>query len=42
MEIIAAPFGGMKQSGTDLEHGVETLEEFWEVKHIFIDYCYRN
>ena len=42
MENIAAPFGGMKQSGTDLEHGIEALEEFREVKHIFIDYGYRN
>ena len=38
MENIAAPFGGMKQSGIGREHGVEALEEFREAKHIFIDY----
>ena len=42
MENIAAPFGGMKQSGIGREHGIEALEEFREVKHIFIDYDYRN
>ena len=40
MENIATPFGGMKQSRIDREHGIETLEEFREVKHIFIDYGY--
>ncbi len=38
MENIAAPFGGMKQSGIGREHGVEALEEFREAKHIYIDY----
>jgi betaine-aldehyde dehydrogenase len=38
MENIAAPFGGMKQSGIGREHGIEALEEFRESKHIFIDY----
>jgi phenylacetaldehyde dehydrogenase len=38
MENIAAPFGGMKQSGVGREHGVEALREFQEAKHIFIDY----
>ena len=38
MENIAAPFGGMKQSGIGREHGIEALEEFREAKHIFIDY----
>ena len=38
MENIAAPFGGMKQSGIGREHGIEALEEFRETKHIFIDY----
>jgi len=38
MENIAAPFGGMKQSGIGREHGTEALEEFREAKHIYIDY----
>ena len=38
MENIAAPFGGMKQSGIGREHGVEALDEFREAKHIYIDY----
>jgi len=38
MENIAAPFGGMKQSGIGREHGIEALEEFREAKHIYIDY----
>tara|TARA_B100001250_G_scaffold237280_1_gene203885 strand:- start:1531 stop:3006 length:1476 start_codon:yes stop_codon:yes gene_type:complete len=38
MENIAAPFGGMKQSGIGREHGTEALEEFRQAKHIFIDY----
>jgi len=38
MENIAAPFGGMKQSGIGREHGKEALDEFREAKHIFIDY----
>ena len=38
MENIAAPFGGMKQSGIGREHGKEALNEFREAKHIFIDY----
>ena len=38
MENIAAPFGGMKQSGIGREHGQEALDEFREPKHIFIDY----
>jgi acyl-CoA reductase-like NAD-dependent aldehyde dehydrogenase len=42
MENIAAPFGGMKQSGIGREHGVEALEEFREAKHIFIDYDHKN
>ena len=42
MENIAAPFGGMKQSGIGREHGVEALEEFREAKHIFIDYDHNN
>ncbi|MBH08782.1 MAG: aldehyde dehydrogenase [Candidatus Marinimicrobia bacterium] len=42
MENIAAPFGGMKQSGIGREHGVEALLEFQETKHIFIDYNYKN
>ena len=40
MENIAAPFGGMKQSGIGREHGIEALEEFREAKHIYIDYDY--
>ena len=42
MENIAAPFGGMKQSGIGREHGKEALDEFCEAKHIFIDYDYKN
>jgi acyl-CoA reductase-like NAD-dependent aldehyde dehydrogenase len=42
MENIAAPFGGMKQSGIGREHGIEALEEFREAKHIFIDYDHSN
>ena len=42
MENIAAPFGGMKQSGIGREHGTEALEEFRQVKHIFIDYNHEN
>ena len=42
MENIAAPFGGMKQSGIGREHGVEALEEFREAKHIYIDYDHMN
>ena len=42
MENIAAPFGGMKQSGIGREHGVEALEEFREAKHIFIDYDHNS
>jgi len=38
MENIAAPFGGMKQSGIGREHGIEALDEFREAKHIYIDY----
>ena len=38
MENIAAPFGGMKQSGIGREHGKEALDEFREATHIFIDY----
>ena len=38
MENIAAPFGGMKQSGIGREHGKEALDEFREIKHIYIDY----
>ena len=38
MENIAAPFGGMKQSGIGREHGQEAMDEFREPKHIFIDY----
>lgn len=38
MENIAAPFGGMKQSGAGREHGIEGLTEFQQAKHIFIDY----
>ena len=38
MENIAAPFGGMKQSGIGREHGKEALDEFREAKHVFIDY----
>ena len=38
MENIAAPFGGMNQSGIGREHGKEALDEFREAKHIFIDY----
>jgi acyl-CoA reductase-like NAD-dependent aldehyde dehydrogenase len=41
MENIAAPFGGMKQSGVGREHGIEALAEFQEAKHIFIDYQQR-
>jgi len=32
----------MKHPGIERDHGIETLEEFLEVKHIFIDYGYRN
>ena len=39
---MAAPFGGMKQSGIGREHGLEALEEFREAKHIFIDYDHSN
>ena len=42
MENIAAPFGGMKQSGVGREHGVEALDEFREAKHIYIDYNSSN
>ena len=42
MENIAAPFGGMKQSGIGREHGTEALEEFRQAKHIFIDYNHEN
>ncbi len=42
MENIAAPFGGMKQSGIGREHGIEALEEFREAKHIYIDYDHSN
>jgi len=42
MENMAAPFGGMKQSGIGREHGIEALEEFREAKHIFIDYDHSN
>jgi len=42
MENMAAPFGGMKQSGIGREHGLEALEEFREAKHIFIDYDHSN
>ncbi len=42
MENIAAPFGGMKQSGIGREHGIEALEEFREAKHIFMDYDHSN
>ena len=42
MENIAAPFGGMKQSGIGREHGLEALEEFREAKHIYIDYDHSN
>ena len=38
MENIAAPFGGMKQSGIGREHGIDALDEFREAKHIYIDY----
>ena len=38
MENIAAPFGGMKQSGIGREHGQEALDEFREPKHIFMEY----
>ena len=38
MENMAAPFGGMKQSGIGREHGIEGLDEFRQAKHIFIDY----
>ena len=42
MENIAAPFGGMNQSGIGREHGTEALEEFRQAKHIFIDYNHKN
>ena len=42
MENIAAPFGGMKQSGIGREHGIEALEEFREAKHIYIDYAHKT
>jgi len=42
MENIAAPFGGMKQSGIGREHGIEALDEFRESKHIYIDYDSSN
>lgn len=42
MENIAAPFGGMKQSGIGREHGIEALDEFREAKHIYIDYDSSN
>ena len=42
MENIAAPFGGMKQSGIGREHGIEALEEFREAKHIYMDYNHSN
>ena len=32
----------MKQSGIGREHGTEALEEFRQVKHIFIDYNHEN
>tara|TARA_B110000116_G_scaffold68525_1_gene59093 strand:- start:609 stop:2063 length:1455 start_codon:yes stop_codon:yes gene_type:complete len=38
MENIAAPFGGMKHSGIGREHGKEALNEFREIKHVYIDY----
>jgi len=38
MENMAAPFGGMKQSGVGREHGIEALEEFRDAKHIYLDY----
>ena len=37
-ENIAAPFGGMKHSGIGREHGKEALDEFREIKHVYIDY----
>ena len=42
MENIAAPFGGMKQSGIGREHGIEALEEFREAKHVYIDYEHKS
>ena len=42
MENIAAPFGGMKQSGIGREHGIEALEEFREAKHVYIDYNHKS
>jgi acyl-CoA reductase-like NAD-dependent aldehyde dehydrogenase len=32
----AAPFGGYKQSGLGREHGTHGLEEFLEVKALFV------
>ena len=42
MENMAAPFGGMKQSGVGREHGIEALEEFREAKHIYLDYNHES
>jgi len=39
---MAAPFGGMKQSGVGREHGIEALEEFREAKHIYLDYNHES
>ena len=34
--LPAAPFGGYKQSGLGREHGAHGLEEFLEVKALFV------